>query len=593
MADRLISPLAATFVRASQPGEDKFYATAQDRLRVQSGEVQAFLRFRVSLPDRLDLLSLTFEVFSEEDNFVGNLTAREVDLSGPTYKRMTWNNRPSPRAGSSDRVLAEDGRRLYVDVTNDYGATLLEDGSISPWLAYRLSSSISTKQWLVGPSAGRFAPRLRMVTQPRSFDPFDLSPAGNVGVLKPVFTWTVPLERTHVQLQVDELGGDFSTPLYDTGELANPGGSRNTVSVNTTLYASWAGIPAGGASVRARHKVSSGWSDWQEVEVSYVAKQTVTLSNPGVTDADPTPPMVWSPAAASAEVLVWRGADLIHESGMLPGPVSTYTPPKGARTEGEEIRRELRFYDGVTRAASFGDPPYVSVSRTTAYVPTATVAGLDGLTVWQDRSLPVVEIGFTRTAGVPDEVSVERGGEELYRLPGTDFPVRDWTFRPNADVPVIGRAVVNGAHSEVAAELTAHIRVTGAWLVDPETERGFVLATEGGGAGGLSIGTEDVVVVNSPISAATMLRRTLVLRDESGSMQGMFADWPGRTVEEQMADALWLRERTRTTLRLIVGDLNIPVTASIGKPTMFDPASWRPEVPRWGVAVSFSHAGDE
>lgn len=585
MADKLLSPLAVTFVRASQPSEDKYYAVAQDRMRVQANEAETFARWRVRVPDRLDLVGLFLEVFCEEAPFAGDLVVREVSLSGPTYRKMTWKTRPANRAGSVDRTATEDGRRLWVDVTTDYGTTLLEDGSVSPWLAYRLRATNATKQWLVGPSAGRFAPRLRMVTQPKSFDPFDLSPAGNVSVPKPVFQWTVPLEVTHVQLQVDVLAGDFTAPLYDTGQIA-PGGGRNITVVNTELYDAWAGIPVDGASARARHWTSSGPSGWQEVEVALLPKETVALTNPGATDADPTPPLVWDEPAEAFQVLVWDGAELLEDSDVQPGPATTWTPTRGARQPGDEIRREVRWFDGEDRATSIGDPPWVLLEQTTTFEPSAGVLPLDTVTATQDGETPAVLLGYTRAAGVPDHVALEFNGELIHRIPGPELPIRDWTFPPNTDLVVGGRAVVNGAHSAVVRQTQLRTVVEKVWLVDPETERGFTVS----GTDGLEVTVADVVVVNEPISSATLIRRTVVLRDESGSIRGRIGDWPGRTVQQQKADAEWLRERPQRPLQLVMYDLNIPVVTSIAKP-LADRDLFFTDRPVWNVSFGFSHAG--
>lgn len=586
----------ATIVREAKPGSSDFYKTAQERLRASrlvgspATDTDFYVRWRVVPPKREDVATLYVDIYMEEGDSLdgGVLLAQLMKVNGPTFQRMSWNNVPAIAPGTTEVTGVVSGRRVRFDVTSLYGALTLEDGSISPWMSFRFRRrNVNGTTWFVGPKGGRWAPRMVLTTQPKEFDPTDLRPVGTVGVLKPVFEWTAPLEVSHYQVQVDDLGGDFTTLLYDSGQIAAVGQVRNRITHSSATGPVWAGIPAGGASWRVSHKTGTTWSGWVEGEVDYVAKAAPALLNPGAVDADPTPPLSWDLPADSVQVLITRDNQVVEDE-VVPGPVTTYTPKKGARTPGEVVTREVRWFDGVDRVASIGDPPWVPLVQDTTWTPTATVAPLDSLEVELDVDSPLV-IAKAIRASLPDAAWFGWDGNEGTVVEVADgLTLRDWTVPPNTEVEYKGRAVVNGEHSEGEAVVTVQTRVTGVWLVDPETERGFRLA----GTDGLEVASRELVVVNEPISAAALIRRTLILGDEAGSIRGQFTDWPGRTLEQQREDALWMRQRPERPFRLIMGDLNIPVTTSIGKP-VFDAQMSRHDRLFHNIAFTFSHAGDE
>lgn len=592
-----IAPELATFVRESKPGSNDYYKTAQDTLRVAFGvtseDAHAYLRWRVAVPQRLEVVSLFMDVFFEADSGIGAgvLQARLMKVNGPTYRQMTWNNVPAVAPDGVDFTGVVSGRRVRFDLTSAYGSLTLDDGSVSPWLSFRFKRAVSAGiTRLVGPKGGRYAPQMVLVTQPREFDPSDLSPVGNVGILKPTVEWTAPLGVSHKQVQVDELGGDFSTPLYDSGELpaSSSASARNRQTHNTATGPVWAGVPVAGAPWRVRHKMAgAGWSGWVEGEFAYVAKSSPVLTDPLATDADPTPPLTWDLPADSARVLVTRGNRVV-EDVLLPGPVSSYTPSKGAVVDGETVRREVRWFDGVDRAPSLGDPAWVLLSRDTVWEKSSTVPPMSSLQVWQDGESPMVFASADRSVGLPDEGWFGWDGTPGQLVDGVDgLTVRDWTVPPNTPIEYASRAVVNRKHSrDVWTQVRTRVR--GVFLVDVPTERGLRLA----GTDGLEIASGEVVVVNEPISAATLIRTTLMLRGEQGSVSGQFTDWPGRTLEQQRADALWMREQTEREYRLIMGDLNIPVTVTMSKP-VFDPQVSRHDRLFHNISFTFSHAGDD
>jgi hypothetical protein len=473
-------------------------------------------------------------------------------------------------AGSADRsatVWGSSNRQLSFDVSADVSTALAGD---LERVAFRIYSAANARQWIMTPTV-----RLVLTTRQVSLDPTDITPAGVVGTLKPVFSWSAPSGVTKVHLQVDD-SPDFSSPVYDSGELP-----ETTPRVDTSQGPAWAGL-AGEMFVRVRHFTEAGWSAWGEATVTYDAPTVFTVSNPGATDADNTPPAVWSPAAEAFEIITFVDGVRKGSTGLVAGPASSFTPTQGPTRAGQVLRRVHRFHDGVARV----EPPFAEVVTETTFTPSATVAPLSTFTVSQVGVTPAAQVSWTRGAGVPDEVGMWHGDDLRHRVDGPDAFFTDWTVPPNTDIGFSGSAVVNGEHS---ADRVGHLfrtKVEGVWLVDPETGRGVVL----GDTEGLDISYGGTVVVHTPIDGSVLLRRTLTRRGIEGSITGRLIDWPGRTHEEQVADVEWLAERPERVLRLVLGDLNVPITHS-SLQVLFDRDLFFTNRPAHTVSFDFSHAG--
>jgi hypothetical protein len=568
-------PTVATFVRSTKPGSDEWFRTAQDRLRVDNGDAQAFARWRVAIAEGRGHSSSTLTAKSEEP-FVGDLPARSV-VAGPVTRNLTWNTRPAVIAGSADRPVAISGgnnRLLTWDVTADVTALLAAEETL---LAFRFDASSTTAQWLETASLD-----LTIDTYALAVAPSNVNPTGPVGTLKPTFSWTAPKGISQVQMQIDEAGGDWTTPVYDSGALPGTTGAIDTA----TQGPAWAGL-SGTMQARVRHfTTAAGWSPYTTVTVSYLATTNYVVTNPGATDADPTPPSVWTPAADAVRIISYLDGEKIHDTDMLPGPITSHTPAKGANKSGQVLQRVYEFYDGTERTM----PAFVKRTTETTFTKTATVAGLTTFTVAQDGRTPAVIPTFTRAAGVPDEISLAPGvgDDPLAMLPGTGSgTAKAWTLQPNTDLTLVGTAVVNGNHSSAGISRAIRVAVEGVWIVDPLTDRGCVLTdTED-----LDIAYGGEVVVHTPIDGAILLRRTLTLRGPEGSFSGRIGEWPGRTLLQQKEDIDWLRQRPERELRLILGDLNINIACS-SLQAIFDkgPASTTTQI-RHRVTGAFSWAG--
>ena len=543
----MTDPTVATFVRSTKPGSDEWFRTAQDRCRVDNGDAQTFAKWRIAIAEGRGHSSTTLTAKSE-DPFTGTLPARSV-LPGPVTRNLTWNTRPAVVAGSADRPVTVSGsnnRTLTWDVSADITAAIAAGDDV---VAFRFDASSTLAQWLETASFD-----LTIATYALAVTPSDVTPTGRIGTAKPTFSWTAPKGITQVQLQIDEAGGDWSTLVYDSGALTSTAAKVDTA----TQGPAWAGFAAGSYQVRVRHwTTGAGWSPYTTVTVTYSAPTNFVVSAPTASEADPTPPSVWSPAAQAVRILSYLDGDKIHDTGMVPGPITTHTPAKGATTSGQVLTREYEFYDGTQRSM----PAFVKRTTTTTFTRTGTVAGLTTFTVAQDGKTPALIPTFTRSAGVPDEIALAPGvgDDPLAILPGTGSgTTRGWTLQPNTDLTLAGTAVVNGAHSSAVINRTIRLAVEGVWIVDPVTERGCVLAD----TDNLDIAYGGEVVVHTPIDGANLLRRTLTLRGPEGSIDGRISTWPGRTLQQQVDDIMWLRKKPDRPLRLILGDLNIGIVAS-------------------------------
>lgn len=562
----MTDPTAVTYVRTLRPGSDEWFATAQDRMRVDSGASEAFARFRVALAAGRGLSSATLTARGET-TLTGTWKARSVVPVG--LRHLTWNTRPADAAGSADRTATLTGASLVWDVTPDTSAVL---AALDDLLEFKITSSSTTAQWLRTASV-----ELTLVTYALAVTPTDVAPAGVVGTAKPVFTWTAPKDISKVQVQVDDAGGDFSTPVWDSTEL-----TQTVPQVDSATGAAWSGI-SGTQPARVRHfTVAGGWSPWAQVSITYSAPTNFVVSNPGATDADATPPSVWTPAADAVRIISYLDGEKVDNTGILEGPISNYTPTVGAKKTGQVLRRVYQFYDGTERT----QPAFISRETSTTWTPKAAVAGLTTLTATQYGATPAVTAAWTRSAGTPDEVGIQHGDNLVANVDGPAGTYRDWTVQPNTAVTYGGRAVVNHEQSDTLRTASVTTAVTGVWLVDPDNERGFVLA----GIDGLDIAMGGEVVVHTPIDGSTLLRHTLTLRGPEGTMSGRIDTWPGRTLAQQKADAEWLRERPQRILRLILGDLNVPVVCS-SLFVMFDKGDFRTGRAAHNVSFAFSHAG--
>jgi hypothetical protein len=128
--------------------------------------------------------------------------------------------------------------------------------------------------------------------------------------------------------------------------------------------------------------------------------------------------------------------------------------------------------------------------------------------------------------------------------------------------------------------------VTGLWLVDPATGRALSFAGTD-----LEYSYGEVSQVYTPLRAASLIRRTSSLRGAEGKFTGTLDPRDDRTLDDLIADLWWMKERPSRTLRLIAGDLNIPVTVSNLYPFMDTERSTTDEIQK-RATFTFEQSGE-
>ena len=182
-----------------------------------------------------------------------------------------------------------------------------------------------------------------------------------MSVAKPWLTFQVPPDTTAVNVQVD--ADMLGAADFDSGDVAAVTGQLDT---STTA---WAGLTAGGASLywRARTKSGLGYSAWSAwAQMRRVAKPTLTITSPGATADDTTPPVIWSSVGqVSWRVIITNSkGQTVADSGHIVGTDTTWTPPKAVAVEGATTNVQVITWDGVDRVATPGDPPYATATTT-------------------------------------------------------------------------------------------------------------------------------------------------------------------------------------------------------------------------------------
>jgi hypothetical protein len=298
-----------------------------------------------------------------------------------------------------------------------------------------------------------------------------------------------------------------------------------------------------------------------------VAKGTVTITSPGATSDDTTPPVMWtfSGTQQSWRVLITNAkGQVMADSGQIVGTVQAWTPPKAVASEGATATVEVRVWDGVDRATTTSDPPYANSLLTFTIQGVGSVAPATSVQAVTDGFSPAVTVTSTR-ATQPDSWQVWRAdgtGAPTLLSGATGLPhplnYQDWTADMNKPhtyyaVPYIngtGRGQVGG----VAPKVTVVPRCTGIWLLDPAdpATRAVIWGDDAG-----DWDASELAVIHQPI-AGPPIRRVAYRPPLSGSVTGELLDVLGTTADNQIT-ALYDFKGDSRDLRLILGDRNLLV----------------------------------
>jgi hypothetical protein len=194
----------------------------------------------------------------------------------------------------------------------------------------------------------------------------------------------------------------------------------------------------------------------------------------------------------------------------------------------------------------------------------------------QYGDLPAVLITFTR-ATPPNSFTLVRGGRVIRALldpddlfvSGTTYQYIDWTAPPRRSLSYQARAVVSGDQSPRCAADTVTTTPEGTWLVDDSITPARWIRARGKSVGDWQ--RSDTYVVHRVLGAAGAVKITSAMGGIDGTFKGAMHDGDaGVSVETQLNRINLMLAHPDRTLRLIGGQLNIPVVAADLSPGVHD-----------------------
>lgn len=500
-------------------------------------------------------------------------------------KQLAWKNKPDTSGVDDASVTVAAGAAIGTLVELDVTAALqaVADGAL--YFGFRLAPDAATAAgplWLGSSEAPAVARRpVLVVTWSAPPDaPTDLRPSGSryASTNKPVLSWTFgdvldPLSyQTAYQVQISA-ASDMSAPEYDSGSVA---GGQSSLALASTAYA---GLPANGALRYWRVRVtddSGRVSDWADaVPIRYAPLGVVTITAPGATTPDFRPVVSWTfaPAAlpageASTAQRAWRAWleqlvagkwVIVADSGLVTGPDLSWAPSSSITDLAASYRARVEIADALPREANVNASHLAAGLVAFTYAPGGGVLDATGLTATIVDGY-AARLNFTR-ATRPDHWAVEVDGrlalDGIDVTPtGTAYAFTFYGLRPRIAHTVKLHAVelIGGAYvASPGASVAATTDPRGIWLVDPTTGTDVQLA--GTDELGASIGEASEVYDRLGEQAPVVV--TELVRGYEGAVSGLFVNWNGR--DPRVAKDRLLTLRASASLRLVLGDLNLPV----------------------------------
>jgi hypothetical protein len=278
-----------------------------------------------------------------------------------------------------------------------------------------------------------------------------------------------------------------------------------------------------------------------------------------------TPPIAWTftgrtQTAYAVHLYRVEPGGALTELAKQEKTASTLTEwnvPAGIIRTGDTYRVYVTVWDEIDRASMAGDVGYVQASRDFTYERSGTPAAVTGLVATADGAK--VTLDFSRSSD-PDYFAIVVDGVEVLDrvevadvfVSGDDYRFDFWGAYPRVEHTFEVEAVVLDTgvlkHSDGNATDTATTSPIGIWLADPVDSLGvFIAGREKASMGiGKIAGVFDVIGDRAPVFI------TDVIQGYEGTFNGVLLD------AETRDDFLELYGRL-TVLRLIIGDLNIPV----------------------------------
>lgn len=517
-----------------------------------------------------------------------NLAGDWAGANTITAKRITerwkestirWQNRPTTSAtdaGTVNVAALPSGTEVEIDLTDMLGAVAL-DGE---WFGIRLEVDTNGNRAVCSsdhPTAER-RPVLEIEWSEAPQPPTNLAPSGARAVSKaaPILAWQFvdlvgSTEQSASQVQVHSTA-DFSGAVdYDSGKEAN-----TQPFWNLDLDVAFSDL-ADSETAFWRVKVWDGTdleSEWSEVvEFERRTQGTLTITNPDVAPAniveETTPPIAWTLTGKTQEAF----AIVLHRveaSGTLTQlasqgrTVSTdeeWEVPSGLLREGDTYRVDLYTWDTVDRQGITGDPAWVYASRTFTYERAETPDPVTALTA--EAVGAAVFLTWERSTD-PDYFAIRANDRLVYDrlepadcfVSGDEYAFEFLLAKPRRVTTFEVEAVVNDGgvlkHSGDNATDQTRTNPVGIWLVDPEDNLGVLIA----GKEKASMVIGEVSALYDPLGSRAPVRITDNIQGYEGAFNGVILDEEGR-------DAFLTLKGRLSTLRLIIGDLNIPVELGI------------------------------
>ena len=572
------------FVLSAYPNAN--YAAAT-RLRLKSGEAEAFLFFKSPVPRGSTVTSAKIRLWNSTAQS-GSVTV-SAQRVGASFKvrRLTWNNKPGV-VGSAASVAVSSpavGDLFEIDVTTQV-QTIADGGANYGW---KITTSFTTLLRLFSLNAATTKPVLVVEWTDQPDQPGMLRPYGGLAVStdKPIlrFSYSDPggddaLDA--VQVQIDA-GNNFVSGIdFDSGWVTS---TEPELDLSATAYG---GLSDGSTTywrVRVRDE-AGGISDWSDVaSFSRDDKGTLAITNPAAPSSnfvdEFTPPISWTLTGETQKAYQVRIARAtapntwIYDSGRVTSTSTTHTLP--FRWHGHRVLRDdlsyivnVRVWDTKDRVATPSIPVFQSASRTFSVQYDGTPTVVTDFTATQPTEAPWVRLQWNR-ATMPDQWVIVRDGEVIDKVDtaadllftGTTYRYTDYTARPNVAHIYKVRAVdiITGNRKMAATSPTSTITPTcpGFWLIDPDRPS-LEVNLAGTDTGNIAYAEDSALF--APIGATSPTRIVSSLRGLEGTITGPIETTIVHTWDVHKANLLALKATPSQTYRLAFGDENIPATIS-------------------------------
>ena len=530
------------------------------RTPMQSGAKRALVRSSIpdDIPDDATITKADL-VFYVKGALTGSRTFTAQAIADSwSVSRATWNT--SPAVTSVARAVTvgavADGFEVRIPVAADVQQFV--SGALKN-RGFRLITSDASLLNLYGSTASKLQPWIDLEYVETLEAPSDLSPNdGAVSFAAPTLTFSVPEDTTAVRVWIDA-AGDFALPDWDSGWIPSTVGLLDLTTAGAPLYP---GLSLGAStSWCAFARTPAGDSDPSDVaSFSRTAKPAVTITSPGATTGDKTPPITWTaPGQVSwrAQLLDGVTGEIIDDSKMVTSSETEWTPTKGLKKVGDVGRARVQVWDAVQRIATPGDPIYSEATFDFTLVATSAAPGADSLMAVQIGPSPVVRLAWS--GATPDMWQVTRDGRWIDRIDGAETTFYDYGATPlTQHVYQVLSRTDTGDVSPNGPTATITPRLAGAWLMDPDSGKKVLILDAQ-----VDSTMTDRAVLHNVIGDKPVIRRRSGTPPPSGTLSGFLIDG----LDEDFSAGLMLDHAVTfkgndqgTVYRLAFDGWNIPVT---------------------------------